>query len=334
MIKEKYVIIKWCNSNKKYYISKGYAFTKYGETFSVKIEDLPKSSEVKITAICGTCGIEKNMTFHAYNHITNNDKKTYQCCQCFNNKKELKYYTIKNDVESSGYTLITKANEYKNGNTRIKYLCPKHGLHEMKANNFHNGRRCPLCRREEAHDRFCFSPDTVYEEVRSLGGKLLNKEDYINQSIKNLRIICPRCHKNIFITSLRHYTQHGGQSCPECRQKESVGERRIRQWLENNSVEFIQEKFFDDCRDNKPLPFDFYLPEQNMIIEFDGQQHFEENHFFKHSSSKFKNSITSYTKYHDSIKTEYCISHNITLIRIPYTQLNNVENILNEKIIA
>ena len=42
------VRVKWCNSNKKHYIALGYEFTKMGDEFKVKTEDLPKGSSKKI----------------------------------------------------------------------------------------------------------------------------------------------------------------------------------------------------------------------------------------------------------------------------------------------
>lgn len=332
-VKETEIKMHWRTSNKRRYIELGYNFTNYNDVFNVKIEDVPRKSEIEITSICDICGKEKPMSFHAYNHITNNGQKAYKCRECFIKEKELPYEIILKEVELEGYSLATPRNEYKNGSTRIRYICPLHGEQSMKASNFHNGRRCPKCFFDKARKRYAFPQEEICEIVKSMGGELLNPQDYINQNVKNLKIKCPRCHDNIFITSLQHFKQHGGQSCPECYRKESVGERRIRQWLENNNIAYISEKWFDDCRDKNPLPFDFYLPVQNTIIEFDGKQHFEETHFFAHQSKKI-DSITSYTQYHDTIKNEYCISNNINLIRIPYTQINNIEKILEEKIIA
>lgn len=274
------------------------------------------------------------MSFSAYNKNTKNGEKEYICRNCFLNQKELKYNIILNDVENAGYTLITQESEYKNGKTYIEYICPIHGTHSMKASNFHNGKRCPDCFRDKIKAIYRFTPDEVYNKIAAMGGELLNKDEYKNNQTKNLKIICPRCHKNILITSLKHFMQHGGQSCSECYRKESIGERKIREWLENNNLYFIQEKWFPDCRDINPLPFDFYLPDYNLVIEFDGQQHFTETHFFTHINNNYDNSATTYIQYHDQIKTNYCLTHNIDLLRIPYTKINNIEKILDERIIA
>lgn len=330
MIKETTVVVKWCNSNKKRYTDLGYSFTNYGDTFLVDINDIAPNSSVKITAICEYCGSQRELTMQAYTHITQNRKNKYRCKDCFTKQKILSYDILKRDFDNTIYTLITKESEYVNGNTRIQYLCPNHDMQEMKASNFHNGKRCSKCGKEKLRELFAFSPDQAYQKVKECGGELLNKEDYVNSEIKNLQIICPVCKKQLFTTSLKHFIQHGGQACELCRKKESVGERRIRQWLEANNYDFIQEKWFEDCRDINPLPFDFFLPELNTVIEFDGKQHFEETHFFSHPTD----SLTSYVQSHDKIKNSYCSDNGIKIIRIPYTKVNNIEQILQKELVA
>lgn len=128
-------------------------------------------------------------------------------------------------------------------------------------------------------------------------------------------------------TSLRLFCQHGGQACPNCRDTESIGEKKIRLYLENHKIAFDQEKWFPDCRDINPLPFDFYLPNSNKIIEFDGRQHYESSSLFYHTPLQEQIS-------HDEIKNKYCKDNNIDLLRIPYWEINNIDNILDEFICA
>lgn len=82
----------------------------------------------------------------------------------------------------------------------------------------------------------------------------------------------------------------------------------------------------NQLRDKKPLPFDFYLPDFNMCIEFDGEQHYR-------NRGNFSNPL-EYTKYNNKIKTEYCITNKIYLLKIPYWQYKNLNNILNKEIIS
>lgn len=102
-----------------------------------------------------------------------------------------------------------------------------------------------------------------------------------------------------------------------CMENQSIGERIIKDILINNNVHFIPQKRFDGCRNINPLPFDFYLPDYNVCIEYDGIQHFEPVEFFG-GQDGFKRRT-----YNDAIKTQYCINNNINLIRLPYMLSND-----------
>ena len=108
--------------------------------------------------------------------------------------------------------------------------------------------------------------------------------------------------------------------------KESNGERAVRLYLENHDIDYVQGKWFKDCRDVNPLPFDFYLPNENKMIEFDGEQHFREKHFFAYDFEK--------NQRHDAIKNKYCEENNISLIRIPYWKIYKVNDILDEFLVS
>ena len=75
MLKEnQYVKMKWNNSNKKHYISKGYKFTKINDEFIVKAEDLSLHSKFKVLCYCDYCGKEYSQSFSE--HIKSGD-----CCK-------------------------------------------------------------------------------------------------------------------------------------------------------------------------------------------------------------------------------------------------------------
>lgn len=76
---------------------------------------------------------------------------------------------------------------------------------------------------------------------------------------------------------------------------------------------YVPQARFSDCRNKYPLPFDFYLPEYNTCIEFDGEQHFKPIQFFGGEEE------LQYRQQNDAIKTSYCAEHNINLVRLPYT---------------
>lgn len=142
-----------------------------------------------------------------------------------------------------------------------------------------------------------------------------NKYDYslisfIKNNKQKIPIICP-IHGEFQQQSLSHLQ---GQGCPIC--KESKGEKEIRVILNENNINFECQKKFDDCRNINPLPFDFYLPDHNVCIEYNGRQHYQtvSNNFFGGEERLLE------TQKRDKIKYDYCINSNIKLIVIKYDE--------------
>lgn len=101
--------------------------------------------------------------------------------------------------------------------------------------------------------------------------------------------------------------------------RSSKGEFKIQQILEDNNISFEKEKTFEDCKDKRLLPFDFYI-DNKYIIEYDGVQHFESS---TGSMWNTENKV-QITQEHDNIKNQYCKVNNIPIIRIPYTHYNDL----------
>ena len=95
--------------------------------------------------------------------------------------------------------------------------------------------------------------------------------------------------------------------------KISHGEYCIMSILKENNIRFTKQYKFNDCKNKLPLPFDFYLPDYNACIEYDGKQHFEPVSYFGGEDEFIRR------KHNDKIKTKYCFQNNILLIRVPYT---------------
>lgn len=111
----------------------------------------------------------------------------------------------------------------------------------------------------------------------------------------------------------------------------SKGEQKIKDWLNNNKFSFIsQKKFFGLVGLNGGnLSYDFYLPNNNLLIEYQGQQHekyIKGLHNFKKDFEKQKE--------HDKRKREYAKFHNIDLLEIRYWDFDNIEEILQDKIVG
>jgi len=105
---------------------------------------------------------------------------------------------------------------------------------------------------------------------------------------------------------------------------DSYGEKIIKGFLLQNNIKFISQKKFEDCKNKNKLPFDFYIEDKNMCIEFDGPQH-HRDYNFGGSKSELQNIIKR-----DNIKTEYCNNNNIFLLRIDYKDKNHICEILQK----
>lgn len=150
----------------------------------------------------------------------------------------------------------------------------------------------------------------------------------IEHSRKRFKCVCPL--HGEFVTSLAKI--RNGNCCPECYGRgESVGERNIRRYLQSKNIKFMQEyrienkKYFDNF-----IMVDFYLPDLNVMIEFQGEQHYGiANKAITHGSRKWQSQ-----KKRDNHLRRYAADHNVRLIEVPYTYRSNVDTFLAEQGIA
>lgn len=116
-------------------------------------------------------------------------------------------------------------------------------------------------------------------------------------------------------------------------QKTSGGEYRIIQALTNFKIPFTREQEFEFCINPKTgcnLRFDFYIPQLNTCIEFDGLQHYEiVPEFYGKDKVKAKIMLKD-QQFRDNIKNLYCSENNIKLLRIKYSEYNRIETILKK----
>ena len=120
-----------------------------------------------------------------------------------------------------------------------------------------------------------------------------------------------------------------GSRCPIC--FVSKGETKIVEFLNNNKIEYIPQKTFENCSYKISLRFDFYIPHLNLCIEYQGQQHYEPVDFsgkgMQWANEKFKEGQEK-----DNIKRNYCNNNNIKLLEIPYWDYENIEEILSREL--
>lgn len=149
---------------------------------------------------------------------------------------------------------------------------------------------------------------------------------YLNASTP-IKIKCKKCGKIFKQIPSNHLI---GKSCPYC--KQSKGELQIQEWLEKHAIIYEAQKRFKDCRDKNPLPFDFYLPNYNLCIEYQGRQHYKEGFdiFTKRYKEQEKAALAfKKQQRRDRIKQKYCKINNILFLKIKYNQ--DIEKILKRE---
>lgn len=186
-------------------------------------------------------------------------------------------------------------NEYINCNTKMKFICSNHiekGVQmNTVANIINNHHICKYCSYDQMRNDRVLGKDILSKLCES------KKVTYSGQYTKNhetvVKYFCKKHENNgIQEMSLTHFKQ----SVVPCRYCNiSSGEFKISEFLNKHNIFYENEKIFDDCRDIKPLRFDFYLPKYNLVIEYDGKQHFEPVKFWNGNDAEEKYNKTKKT---------------------------------------
>lgn len=209
------------------------------------------------------------------------------------------------ELVGNEYTVFGK---YTHTDKDVEFIHEKCGHHfKSRPHNFLKGTRCPKCNGGVRRK------DTEYfkEEVSELtNGEYIFAGKYTVNS-KTYRFVHKKCGLP-FRTSADSFLNQGTR-CPNCHFM-SKGELEIFKILNSMKIDFIQQKTFEDLRDVRPLRYDFFLPDYNLCIEFDGSQHFEPK---KHWGGlvEFEN-----IKRKDEMKNKYCEDNGIGLLRINYKE--------------
>ena len=201
----------------------------------------------------------------------------------------------------------------KNTNSILEIKCKIHGeFRQTYKTHLKSG--CLQCGIESSK----LSLDKFIKRSIEIHGDKYNYSKSIYNNIYSKLLI--KCSKHGFFKQ-EPKSHLRGSGCPIC--KSSKGEIKILNFLDDNKIKYVTQYKFNDCRNKLPLPFDFYLPELNTCIEYDGILHFKSIDIFG-GEEALRNVIIN-----DSIKTQYCLDNNINLIRIAYTEFNKIEKKLN-----
>ena len=190
--------------------------------------------------------------------------------------------------------------DYKGANIKINHKCKQGHIYPQRPSNHLKGHRCPKCK-----GNYSYTSEEYIQECKEKGLDL-PIEDYVNAKTEINHI----CQKGHIYSQTPHKHLNRKQGCPVC--SESHGEKFIRNYLDKHNIKYKPQKKFKDLKDKTYLSYDFYLPDYNILIEYQGIQHYESIDYFG-GKSKFKKQ-----QYHDIIKQRFAEENRYRLLRPTY----------------
>jgi hypothetical protein len=228
---------------------------------------------------------------------------------------------VKNEffnLTGNEYTILTK--EYINKKQKLEILhskCQK--TFEMNIDGFiYNGNRCKYC---SPYRSWVYSTDEFKKAISdSYEGNEYEVLDEYKNTHTHILIKHKTCRRTFEMRPNNFLIK--GNRCPNC--PRSLGEKKIREYLIKNNLEYISDVKVKGLGN---LRFDFkvYYKDSFVLVEYDGRFHYESFSQKKEHINKYNEQIKN-----DNLKNEFCKQKRIQLIRIPYTELNNIEKILEK----
>ena len=245
------------------------------------------------------------------NNLLNNGNGCPKCGHKRTNKGKYKgalYYKNKvKRIVGNEYTIHTADINTKHKITMTHNNCIEggHYTYSVYIQKFLAGRRCPRCAKILRSNNRKYNNDSVDRIINNILGPEYHRVSKYVDSYHKMKIFHDKCQMPIMLSLRQIVDSHTG--CYIC-SNISKGESFISEYLIQHSIAYEYQKSFKGCYDKNTLPFDFYLSQFNLAIEYDGIQHFNKDSFY-YSTVQIK---------HDHIKTSFCKKHGIKLLRIPY----------------
>lgn len=216
------------------------------------------------------------------------------------------------------YSLVN----YTNNKIKVKIICPIHGVFEQTPNNHLRGQGCPKCKGLNLADRQKLNTKRFIRKAEEIHN---DKCDYslveYNGCYKKIKIIC----KYHGLFEQMAYSHLAGHGCPKC--VKNKGEEKTEQWLISNNLKYKRWFKFETLKDKSQLSYDFFIPDKNILIELNGQQHYKFHNLFHKNRNDFLKQ-----KHHDWLKRKYAKDNGYDLLVIPYWDFKNISYILEENL--
>ena len=253
------------------------------------------------------------------------------CGKCQNDNQRMtkdEFIQQSKEIHDNKYTYNNV--NYVNNKTDVMITCPIHGDFPQSPANHLKGSGCDNCFRDSKKSNtqdFIKKAQLIHHKnnKNKTPKYTYDNVDYIDANTKVL-ITCPIHSPKQGDFPQTPHSHLQGSGCPWC--SESKGEKLLEKILNEKNIKYVKFKEYNDCISIKSktgltkrcykLKFDFYLPENNTLVEFDGTYHFNEK--IHRKPQGYINQVLN-----DREKNGYTKLNGIKLIRIGYFDDKKVE---------
>lgn len=265
-----------------------------------------KTAKVKVTLKHVSCG-------NIYTVTPSDFTSGKRCPKCALKKRSLSesktneaFILEVHELVGDEYEVISNYARWDIPVTMYHSICGN--SYSVAPNAFLSGRRCPKCqhkvevlKRTKTQKDFETDVKEKYNDEYTIIGTYINNSTPILVEHKKCSNTWEPLPSNLLF----------GYGCPFC--KSSKGEQYIKTYLDSHKITYESQKMFTDLKDKNMLSYDFYLPKNDILIEYQGQQHYYATPIFGGDLAFKKQQL------HDELKRQYAMSNSYKLLEIPYT---------------
>lgn len=231
--------------------------------------------------------------------------------------------SFQNELYSKGIN-IKIIDEYVTNSTKVKCKCNIHNvIFYSRPSDILRGKGCFKCKSEKISSKLSITNKEFVYRLFDINNNIEALTPYVNMHT-DVIVKCKLCNREWKSKPGNIFSK--GIVC-KCQQdiNASKGELKISQVLDDYGIKYFPQYSFDSLVGvrNGALSYDFYLPDNNLLIEFQGEQHYKPTELFG-GKEKFE-----IQQEHDRRKRNYANIHNIGLLEISYTDYVNIEQILD-----
>jgi very-short-patch-repair endonuclease len=275
-----------------------------------------RDAKTKLPYQCKKCGFEHQINWNKF-------RQGCRCPRCgirkSATKRALEYCDVKRFVESKDYTVLSK--EYRSARQKLLLKCSKGHRCCITWNKFKGGHRCRKCSKVKSAKSRRIAFGQIMRSIQVAGYKIVDIRQIENRKDAKNRFTlkCPEGHK--FDTCWNYWQR--GVRCPYCLNKS-----------EHRLGEILEELFPNKIKKQGNLGFlgrqrvDYYIEEEKIAIEYDGQQHYKPIiGLYGCKTLKEAQEQLRETQQRDKRKEQLCKERGWKIVRIRYDEPLTVKHL-------